>query len=291
MTTPDALGRLLLELELDVDRKLLDAAPLTGITAERWAPAAADLLAAWDAHARAQTADAEQALAAVERAAAVVREAGRVWESLTPRLASLGPGPEHDRLMAALRADPLGFDAEQIDALEEAIELREQGSARLAAAHALLDEVEEAQRAGETAHHDAVAKITGADVRAPGRALSELAARLRAVEALVGQEVWHDARRALAQWTTDATRELEHARDVAEANRAPIEQRDRLRGLLKAYEAKARGVRALESDEIAALFARAEQALYRAPVDLAAAGELVARYGRELTRHQSEVVP
>ena len=46
-TGADRLGGLLLELELDGDRKLLDAATLKGATATRWS--AVDLLGAWEA--------------------------------------------------------------------------------------------------------------------------------------------------------------------------------------------------------------------------------------------------
>ena len=51
-TGADRLGELLLELELDGDRKLLDAAPLEGATATRWSAVAGDLLAAWESHAQ-----------------------------------------------------------------------------------------------------------------------------------------------------------------------------------------------------------------------------------------------
>jgi len=275
MTTPEELREVLLELELDMDRRLLDAAPLSGVTAERWSQASAALALAW--------AD-ETQVEGVEDAAALVREVGAVWEELTPRLAALGEGEEHDRLTAALRNDPLGFDPSWIDALEEAAELREQGATRVAVARELLGEVEEAQRAGESAHREVLAKIGAPQVPAPREVLSQLEDGLEAVESLLEREAWGDAGRALVAWTNAATSELEQARAVAAANRAPLERRNELRGLLKAYEAKARGVRALEREEVATLFEQAERSLYAAPVDLEAAGDLVARYGRALNR-------
>jgi hypothetical protein len=273
MTTPDDLRPLLLELELDLDRKLLDASPLSGVTAERWAEASDALARAWAGEGQGE---------GVAEAAALVREAGAVWEALTPRVDALGPGSDQDDLMAQLRADPLGFDAGRIDALCETLELRGQAATRIAAAHRLLDEVEAAQRAGETAHSEARAKIAGTVGPAPKRALSDLEAQLHAVESLLAEEAFGEARDALALWTNDATRALAEAQAVAEANRAPLERRNQLRGLLKAYQAKARGVRALEREDVAALYDQAERALYTSPVDLDLAGDLVARYGRAL---------
>ena len=273
MTTAGDIRALLLELELDIDRRLLDSGSLSGLTAERWAPASAALQRAWENEGRVE---------GVEDAAALVSEVGAIWERLTPRLAALGEGREQERLMAALRADPLGFDPASIDALEEAAELREQASARLDAARELLGRVEEAQRSAETAHREVLEKVGGAQVPAPRQALSELDTGLRAVESLLAQEAWSDAGKALVAWTNEATRELDQARAVAAANRAPLERRNQLRGLLKAYEAKARGVRALEREEVAGLFEQAERALYSAPVDLDAAADLVERYGGAL---------
>jgi hypothetical protein len=344
-TGTDELGERLLELELDGDRGLLDAAQLTGATATRWSAAAANLLTGWQSHAQ-LTAILERAdglrgsrrrvrpdrlvelgelldgpgellvatAAAVDEAAAVVREAGAAWEAFTPQLAAAGaalagaaldvPLVEHERLTAALAADPLSIDPGQIDALDRAIEtaegelaeiagLREEGRARLAAARALLDQVEEAQRVGETAHQAALAKIANASVPAPRRALSQLDAGLRGVDALIQQEAWLQARDALARWTGDAKAELGEALAIVAANRAPVERRNQLRGLLSAYQAKARGIHALEDPEVADLFDRAEGALYRVPVDLDAAAELVGRYQRALARHasHSEVLP
>ena len=51
-TGTDRLGGLLLELELDGDRKLLDDVKLKGTTASRWSAVAGDLLAAWESHAQ-----------------------------------------------------------------------------------------------------------------------------------------------------------------------------------------------------------------------------------------------
>lgn len=333
-TGADRLGELLLALELDGDRKLLDGTKLEGATAHRWSVAAADLLAAWDSHAqltatldradelrrprsrlRGERLDElvtlldgrsellRSALQAAEDASAIVATAGTVWTGLSPRVAAAGAAIEaggldgtraaYDRLSADLAADPLSVDPAQVDALERAVEderreraelaaLREGAAARIAAARALLESVEAAQRDGETAHELVLAKIAAPSVPEPRHVLSQLAAGLREIESLVELARWIEARDALTRWTTDATAELEQALATAAANRAPIERRNQLRGMLKAYHGKARSLRALESSEIADLFDRAERELYTAPTDLGAAAELLTRYQEAL---------
>ena len=112
--------------------------------------------------------------------------------------------------------------------------------------------------------------------------LSELAAGLAEIESLVELERWREARDALAGWTGEATVELEQAQAIATANRAPIERRDQLRGMLKAYQGKARARRVLENSGMTELFDRAERELYTAPTDLGAATELITRYQEAL---------
>jgi hypothetical protein len=327
-TGTDRLGQMLLELELDGDRKLLDDAKLKGATADRWS--AVDLLAAWESHAQltatleragelrgsrprlraerraelAQLLDGRaallrSALQAAEEASAVVADAGTAWGRFTPRIAAAGDAIRAggldglrgrcERLSADLAADPLSVDPAQVDALEQAVEdaqreladlagLREDAAARIAAARALMDSVEAAQREAETAHQLVLAKIANPSVPSPRHVLSELAAGLREIESLVELARWAKARDALVGWTGEATTELERALATAAANRAPIERRNQLRGMLRAYQGKARALRALEDGEMVALFEGARHELYTAPTDLGVATELISRY-------------
>lgn len=243
------------------------------------------------------------ALQAAEEAGAVVADAGAVWATLTPRIAAAGdaieggglagPRAAYERLSADLAADPLSVDSAQVDALEQAVEdarrevadladLRQEAGERIAVARALMDSVEAAQRDGEKAHQLVLAKIADPSVPAPRRVLSDLAAQLHEIESLVERALWTEARDALAGWTRDAATELEHALAVAAANRAPVERRDQLRGLLKAYHGKARTLRLLEDRDVAELFDRAKHELYTAPTNLGAATELVTRYQEAL---------
>jgi hypothetical protein len=324
-TEADRLGGLLLELELDGDRKLLDATTLQGTTATRWS--AVDLLAAWESHAE-LTATLERAdelrgsrprvrpdrraeleelldgrsepvrsaLQAAEEASAIVGAAGAAWGALTPRIAAAsdaieagrlgGLRAECKRLGAELAADPLSVDPARVDALEQAVAelagLREDAATKIAAARELLDRLEDAQRDGEAAHELVLAKIANPSVPSPRRVLSELADGLREIESLVEHARWAEARDALARWSAAATAELDRALAIAAANRAPIERRNQLRGLLKAYQGKARSLRALEDDGIVALFEGARHELYTAPTDLGVASELITRYQEAL---------
>jgi hypothetical protein len=311
-TGADRLGERLLELELDGDRKLLDDVALEGETAARWPAVAAAVLEAWECHAELtavldraaalrgprarRRAELEtllegradrlrSALQAADEASAIVAAAGAAWGAFTPRIAAVEAGglrAEAERLAHALATDPLSVDAAQVDALERLAALRADAATQIAAARALMDRVEAAQRDGEAAHELVLAKIANPSVPPPRRALSELAGRLREIESLVEAARWTEALDALAAWTTAATVELERALAVAVANRAPIERRNQLRGMLKAYQGKARARRALEEDELVALFEGARHELYTAPTDLGIATELITRYQEAL---------
>ena len=268
-TGADRLGGLLLELELDGDRKLLDATTLKGATATRWS--AVDLLGACGVaraadgdRSRARTSCADRCPPGCPRASAAAEPSSARWSTgpgrsscarrcrprkrrarSWPRPARRGersrrgidppsmPGRLHgwasecEQLVADLAADPLSVDPARVDALEQAIEelagLREAAATRLAAARALLDSLEAAQRDGEAAHELVLVKIANPSIPSPRRVLSELAAGLREIESLVEHARWTEARDALAGWSGDATAELERALAIAAANLAPIE--------------------------------------------------------------------
>ncbi len=254
--------------------------------------------------------------AVADDALAVVGAVAVAWESATPRLdaaraalevlvapmdGAVAAEPavlasledELDRLAQTLATDPLSKDEPQIDALSARLEaadrdrsdiaaLRQQSTALMVAAQELMDRVEQAQRDGETAHALVIAKIARPSVPEPIGTLSELDAGLRAVAQLIDAQAWRDAHDVLLRWTADATAALDRAAVVADENRGPIAQRNELRGRLKAYQAKARNLRALEDPAIEELFAQARDALYDSPTDLTAAARLVAAYQRAL---------
>jgi hypothetical protein len=253
---------------------------------------------------------------AFDQAKAVVSATAQAWNDLLPRLehdetaladmeklaAALGERnvPELagirsrlDRESAMLTTDPLSIDPTTIESmapelaavrrdLDELARLRDGLATQLDQARALLAEVEGAIQDGRTAHDTAVAKIASASVPAPLPPDAELAGRLDRVAALGADHQWRAARGQLSQWTAQATRLLGQAQQVLAANRAPLAERNELRGRLEAYRAKANRVGLLEDASVVATYEQAHQVLYNAPTDLGVAAGLVRRYQQAL---------
>ena len=110
-----------------------------------------------------------------------------------------------------------------------------------------------------------------------------LAADLDHVVGLADAGHWDDAVAHLDQWSTTLQRRADAAAASTTACRAPMIERDQLRGLLDAYRAKAHGLGLDEADDVTDAYERAQAALYVAPADLASARRLVERYQRLLT--------
>src|SRR6478735_8187346 len=165
-----AATNVLLELELDPTRELLEKASLTGVTAERWGAASAALLDAWAAQADLEAAIAQarelrgrrqreelersapdalldRLRAGVDEARTCLTDVARAWEACVPRLqraSDVLEGSEREelaRLTALIAADPLGAPVAELDALEAAVAFRLDAPARVDAARALLDEL------------------------------------------------------------------------------------------------------------------------------------------------------
>ncbi|TML17729.1 MAG: hypothetical protein E6G39_04215 [Actinobacteria bacterium] len=113
-----------------------------------------------------------------------------------------------------------------------------------------------------------------------------LATELDQVRAMTSS--WRERRRRLDAWLARAEPlAAESARGLA-TNRAPLERRGELRGLLDAYRAKAADVGVVEDEEIAALLRAAQQELHTAPTSLARAELLVKQLGVALTRRPKD---
>jgi hypothetical protein len=92
------------------------------------------------------------------------------------------------------------------------------------------------------------------------------------------RNAWPDARRALADWSARADAAIGDLRRTLAAIRAPIETRNRYRAMLEAYQVKAKRRGVLEDRPLAETAARAKEALYSAPTDLAVSAELIRSY-------------
>jgi hypothetical protein len=370
----------LLELELDPNRKLLDATDLQGESAARWAEASASVAQLWQWYSlldglldraaglrgtrtrlpasqltelsallegasielsseqvpleerdllggseggRRCTAEELLARMSVEfdQSKTVVAAIGRAWDTLVPRLsaarATLDDSAELARtlgdtepreldlarrrlseLAGALSKDPLSVSAKDIERLETSLqairqdldsveEVRREISQHLVDAHDLLEELRRAAQESKAAHQEALIRITAPAVPEPLCLDSALDQQLQDVAELSGRAAWREARNALEQWTTRARSLLDQVRRIGAENRAPIETRSELRGLLDAYQAKAKQLGLIEDPELSGMFEEAHEALYTAPTDLGQAAELVRRYQQALPESRS----
>ena len=213
--------------------------------------------------------------------------------SADPLAVATGEFDDLDRTLTAIRGD-----------LDATAALARDHRARLEAARQLLDRLRAVAAQGELARTELLVKIVTAPeppptptpppprpttpVPPPAAHLpvppapppggpAEPEAALAEVVALVRAGAWGQARAGLERFTAATQARLAEAERALAANRAPIEARNRLRGLLDAYEVKAGRLGLAEDPALAEIFDRARRELYRAPTDLDAVAELVRR--------------
>jgi hypothetical protein len=256
-----------------------------------------------------------------DRSKTVVAAIGKAWDTFVPRMSAaraaldesaqlaraLGDGepPELDlarrrltELAGALSKDPLSVSAEDIERLETSLqairqdldgveEVRREIDRLLVAAHDLLAELRRAAQEGKTTHEEVLIKITAAAAPEPLGLDSALERQLEDVAELSRRAAWREARAALEQWRTRARSLLDQERQITAENRALLETRGELRGLLDAYQAKAKQLGLIEDPELSGMFDQAHEALYTAPTDLGQATELVRSYQQALPESPS----
>ena len=196
-----------------------------------------------------------------------------------------------------LAEDPLGMDANATARLDAAVAIAEERVGGLARAHASLDE--DLIRAGalvgdlrrlraESAAVVAESTVKIADYHAldliPADLIDGLAAELEDVRALTSS--WRERRRRLDAWLARAEPLCADATRALAKNRAPLQRRGELRGLLDAYRSKAADLGAIEDEEVAALVRAADQELHTAPTSLARAEQLVTQLSAVLARRR-----
>lgn len=244
----------------------------------------------------------------------LVSEVESLWQAVLPRidaarttLARLGgemdalglPEPLITRAQALaddladrLVTDPLAVVQGDGDQLDEAVAAAAKQVASLLTSHASLDAdlagTEEqlarlrllrnrAAAAGDRAR----AKIADPEglVRVPSSSVLDgpkgLGERLDDLLAAGSDAAWNQRRSLLDRWLGTAgqlERQLERALD---ANQAPLDGRDELRGRLTAYQAKIAAVGRAEDLALTDLVDVARQELYTAPTDLAVAAATI----------------
>jgi hypothetical protein len=240
----------------------------------------------------------------------------KAWDTLTPRLQAARPMLDESAQLASalgetepddlglartrlgelagtLSSDPLSVSSEDVDTLDASLQairrdlsslddVTREITGRLADAHDLLAELQHVAQDGDAAHEEALVKIATPAVPEPLSLDATLDAQLEEVAEIARSGAWREARRALEQWTTRAQSLLDQARRIVVDNRAPMEERNQLRGLLDAYQAKATRLGLIEDSALSRMFEDAHTVLYTAPTDLAKAAELIRSYQQML---------
>jgi hypothetical protein len=96
------------------------------------------------------------------------------------------------------------------------------------------------------------------------------------------------AQHALDEWSARATAALDEMQACVAANRAPLEERNELRGRLDAYRAMAHARGLIEDPVACARYDEAHDALYTAPANLTDADALVRAYREVISDHPND---
>jgi DNA repair exonuclease SbcCD ATPase subunit len=254
--------------------------------------------------------------AAFDQVRATIAEIGGAWDLLMPKLdlarrssveagrlaeeldeanpAGLdGAVARLDAVTATATADPLSASAAEIEQLsaslrtivselEAALELKRGFERRLLESRERLDSLEGALSECARAREELARKISNVTAASDPGPHAQLGPELEVIAASAGRREWREAARALDAWTARVDSLMTQATTARAANRAPIEARNQLRGLLDAYRVKAARLGRVEDQQLAAVFQQAQSILYTAPTDLAQAAQLVRAYQQEL---------
>ena len=126
-----------------------------------------------------------------------------------------------------------------------------------------------------------LAPLDPADVLdAPGRGLTAWLERIR----VTAQTEWKAAVNGLDAWRRVADGTEVAARQIADANRRPLDERNELRGLLQGLSAKAASRGLAEDRKLSAAHKAAKDLLWAAPCDLAASKDAVSAFAETLDR-------
>jgi len=200
---------------------------------------------------------------------------------------------ELTRLRGVLNSDPLalrfgdGVDTSGADRLRDRVAAAAAQAAELTrlrhGVRQRIDMVAAAAGAARAARADAVAACQRAAatitvVPTVPADRTDLSARVAALDTLLATGRWTRLSSELASLERELASATSNYRDTEQAAAALLSQRDELRGLLGAYQAKAARLGAAEDLELAARYDRARELLRAAPCDLAAATDAVTGY-------------
>jgi len=202
-------------------------------------------------------------------------------------------------LVSRVASDPLSVTNAEMEALDHEVEtistridstlaFARELEAELEAARGLLGELAVAAAEADRARRELGLKIAGVANSQPSPARSGEDCVLDRVARLAEAGEWREARESLERWTAGVRANIDEARSFRDICRAPVVERNRLRGLLDAYRAKAFAVGLGENRDLADRHDRAHAELFRAPTDLERAAAYVYRYRRALAERVKE---
>ncbi|MDF0529804.1 hypothetical protein P0W64_09450 [Tsukamurella sp. 8F] len=214
---------------------------------------------------------AESVSAGRNRASALRRELNRTREFvLTDPLSALIDDPVR---ALARRVEELAAELSRLSAV------RDDFTARLAALEAVLTDVESMEETAHQAYSAVLEKVAAPGLAEPDRdGSAALRARIERLRSLRDTVSWEAV--AAEQESVDrfAGETLAAARLALRSVTGLLDRRAELRGRLEAYRAKAARLGYAEDAELATLHHTAENQLYSAPCDLAAATRALNRY-------------
>ena len=193
------------------------------------------------------------------------------------------PGPVDTAQFEELRRDLDRLRSE----IEELRQLREHSGERLKQLRAQLDLLEAAESGAAARRRHALSRVV-ADLPAPPRAATVLRRRFAAAEELHRQRSWTALGTELGDLETRVAAAGTVAREAGERASALLAERDRLRGRLSGYQARARRLGVIEEPAISLLFQKIEAQLWTAPCDLRAAAGAVELFRQNIEDHTDD---
>ncbi len=203
-------------------------------------------------------------------------------------------------LRAKLQTDPLGAAADwrqQVEPLlaraAEAFARAEGNRTKLLAARTLFEQLADMQQGSRAARAEAQLKVASCEtlpLPVADGTLHGLSEWLQRLESGQTEENVDAMTSGLRHWMVAAETCAAESRRILTACRAPVEQRNELRGRLQALKAKARAYGVAELPRLAEQAGEAEACLYTRPSDLRRAAAAVAAFENALGLSRKEVV-
>ena len=202
-------------------------------------------------------------------------------------------------LEARLVADPLGVVAADGPRLDEHVSAAASQVAKMRSGHdnletdlassgELLASLRALRARAEAAGTECTSKVVAPEqlIRVPSASVIDgdggLADRLDELFERAPSVSWNQQRSLLDGWLNTARKLEKQLARAEKANRDPLQQREELRGRLKAYQAKISAVGKAEDLELTAIVDEARNELYTAPTDLETAAAAIESLAKKL---------